>query len=171
MFYSGLTDSDEDDAWVCQNCTETSNIDNTCSECGRARTAAEEVSSTITSVSAEPSVFSSMRNRTGYVYESVCEMHEEIKAPGSDAIHPERPARTRAIHARLEAQGSTGRWPPSHSEERPSRAIATTAIQNARVGTVTVATMTEQQLAIAGGGAEPTTSPMPASISGALGAT
>lgn len=105
MFYSGLTDSDEDDAWVCQNCTETSNIDNTCSECGRARTAAEEVSSTITSVSAEPSVFSSMRNRTGYVYESVCEMHEEIKAPGSDAIHPERPARTRAIHARLEAQG------------------------------------------------------------------
>ena len=105
-------------AWVCQNCTETGCYENNCQECGRARAFAEEVARTIGSVAGEhwelkggDLKFQPSQKKTGYVYEKACEQYAELKAVGTSAsaMHPERPGRTRAIHARLEAQGLLSR--------------------------------------------------------------
>ena len=117
------TSSTMEDAWLCQNCTEFPNYHHLCSNCGRARHFAENVNRAIDSIMSEQSELKRgellpndpTQKRTGYVYEEQCERHEDPDT-NSHKIHPERPGRTKAIHARLNAQGLINRC-----ERVPSR--------------------------------------------------
>lgn len=111
------------DAWLCQNCTGRPMYHHLCTDCGRARQFAENADKAIESIMSEQSELKRgdllpndpTQKRTGYVYEEQCERHEDPETSWKQ-VHPERPGRTKAIHARLKAQGLINRC-----ERCPSR--------------------------------------------------